>query len=253
MFNNREISVIVWFVIFVVFVSLKKQVRKSFVDVVRCIFKEKILIWIISLIFYYLFFIVCFSKATIWNNVYLKDILVWCIFEGIAITSRAINIKNAKEFFILIIKDCINFAIIYEFLINLFVFNIYVELLLVPFIAFLTMLIVVAESKREYQIVSKFLNGVLSILGISILVYVTVQVCTNYNSIITIDNIVSFTTPIIMTVITVPISYIWALISSYEQLLIRHKKTDGEYEEYKKLMIKKCKFSVNKVLKERNR
>ncbi|MEG1009276.1 MAG: hypothetical protein RSF67_05630, partial [Clostridia bacterium] len=168
-FTTREIATFVWIIILLIIFLINKKLRKSLSIVIKLFMGKKLrIIWILLLA------LVCvityvFYKLPIWNYIYLKDIIFWYLFSGIYITMNAVDNKSDEKYIKNVLRDNIKFIIVLEFILSTFTFNIYIELLLIPLIFFLTIIDEISKSKEEYKDIKKILDYLLGIIGIVIL------------------------------------------------------------------------------------
>lgn len=108
-----------------------------------------------------------------------------------------------------------------EFLIGFFNFSLLGELILIPTVTFISLLYFYADYNKEkegYLTVSKFLNSLLSIVGISILIYVVYKVITNGKDLLSISNLKSFLFSPLFTLFFIPIVYLIVVFMKYEDI-----------------------------------
>ena len=94
----------------------------------------------------------------LWAPDQIYSTLLWFLFSGIALSGRTILTEEDDQFFRKLIYDSCKMIVVFEFLIAEYSFSLPVELFLVPFMAFLGCLIVVAGSKEEYARAKKVLE-----------------------------------------------------------------------------------------------
>lgn len=104
------------------------------------------------------------------------------------------SLKNYKDFKLIIVK-LFSISLFSEFLIGFFNFSLLGELILIPIVTYISLLYFYADynkKKEGYLTVSNFLNSLLSIIGISILIYVVCKLITNGKDLLSISNLKSF-------------------------------------------------------------
>lgn len=206
--------------------------------------------WII-----YVFYVVCItwtiSLLSFWDNIFIKDILVWTMFSGIVCYVNAISREADEKYIKKILKNNFKLFIIIEFIVSTFTFNIFVELLIIPAITVLTMLFYFSENKIEFQSVYKFLNIILIVFGFWF-IYETIKVGINeYKNLSAVNTLVSFTIPLVYLVLMLPLIYAVELYAKYQLLFahISYKWKDVNTRRKRQFKILKiCKFSVRKLI-----
>lgn len=249
--TSREWATVIWGLIIFVFVVYKKDVRDSLFKFIRAIFRKNLMVfWII-----YVFYVVCItwtiSLLSFWDNIFIKDILVWTMFSGIVCYVNAISREADEKYIKKILKNNFKLFIIIEFIVSTFTFNIFVELLIIPAITVLTMLFYFSENKIEFQSVYKFLNIILIVFGFWF-IYETIKVGINeYKNLSAVNTLVSFTIPLVYLVLMLPLIYAVELYAKYQLLFahISYKWKDVNTRRKRQFKILKiCKFSVRKLI-----
>lgn len=249
--TSREWATVIWGLIIFVFVVYKKDVRDSLFKFIRAIFRKNLMVfWII-----YVFYVVCItwtiSLLSFWDNIFIKDILVWTMFSGIVCYVNAISRESDEKYIKKILKNNFKLFIIIEFIVSTFTFNIFVELLIIPAITVLTMLFYFSENKIEFQSVYKFLNIILIVFGFWF-IYETIKVGINeYKNLSAVNTLVSFTIPLVYLVLMLPLIYAVELYAKYQLLFahISYKWKDVNTRRKRQFKILKiCKFSVRKLI-----
>ena len=250
-FSTREISILIWLAIIISFLILKKETRKSVIDLIMQLFDPGI-INILFIYFLYISLITIFlSNLSIWKIIYLKDIIIWSIFVGLMNYIKSI-IDNDFEFSLRkLVKDNISVTIIVEFIISIFTFDIILELLIVPVVTVFSMLILYTEQNNQYESVSKISNSILCGFGL-FLAFKTIEVGIHeYKYLNLKDTLVSFMIPIIYLLLSLPLYYIIRLYSEYEKVFVSLPFSRVINSKLKKRrfykIFKVCRFSIEKL------
>lgn len=157
-----------------------------------------------------------------WDISMLKDTVVWTVTVGFVMLAQSAT-KATKEdrYFKEIFLENIKLTVIVEFIVNLYVFDLWVEFLLVPIAVLLGGMIAVAEGKPEYVRVLKFLNNAIVIFGLFSFVYEVYHLILGFKNFATIQNLDSFLLPILLTFAYMPFTYLMAIYSTLEEFFIR--------------------------------
>lgn len=116
-----------------------------------------------------------FYRSSIWENIYIKDIIIWFLFSGLIYCMNAVSSEADERYIQKVLKDNLKLTMILEFFMSTFTFNIWIELAIIPIITIITVMNVIAERKEEYKNGHKLLDFVLAIAGFWIL-YETIRV-----------------------------------------------------------------------------
>ena len=250
--STREWATLIWGCIFMLYVLCHREIRKSLWNVIVIFFDKKLrILWEIILL-YVLTITMVFCYLPIWENIYIKDIIIWFLFSGLIYCMNAVSSEADETYIKKILKDNLKFTMILEFFMSTFTFNIWIELAIIPVITIITVMNVIAERKEEYKSVHKLLDSILAIAGFSIF-YETIKIGINeYKQLNIINTLVSFMIPIVYLILIIPLEYILELYSKYEVLFLRmtfkEEKDKRIRLHHRTAIFRECNFSVRKIL-----
>lgn len=250
--STREWATLIWGCIFMLYVLCHREIRKSLWNVIVIFFDKKLrILWEIILL-YVLTITMVFCYLPIWENIYIKDIIIWFLFSGLIYCMNAVSSEADETYIKKILKDNLKFTMILEFFMSTFTFNIWIELAIIPVITIITVMNVIAERKEEYKNVHKLLDSVLPIAGFWIF-YETIKIGINeYKQLNIINTLVSFMIPIVYLILIIPLEYILELYSKYEVLFLRmtfkEEKDKRIRLHHRTAIFRECNFSVRKIL-----
>lgn len=250
--STREWATLIWGCIFMLYVLCHSEIRKSLWNVIVIFFDKKLrILWEIILL-YVLTITMVFCYLPIWENIYIKDIIIWFLFSGLIYCMNAVSSEADETYIKKILKDNLKFTMILEFFMSTFTFNIWIELAIIPVITIITVMNVIAERKEEYKSVHKLLDSILAIAGFWIF-YETIKIGINeYKQLNIINTLVSFMIPIVYLILIVPLEYILELYSKYEVLFLRmtfkEEKDKRIRLHHRTAIFRECNFSVRKIL-----
>ena len=250
--STREWATLIWGCIFMLYVLCHSEIRKSLWNVIVIFFDKKLrILWEIILL-YVLTIIIVFCYLPIWENIYIKDIIIWFLFSGLIYCMNAVSSEADETYIKKILKENLKFTMILEFFMSTFTFNIWIELAIIPVITIITVMNVIAERKEEYKSVHKLLDSVLAIAGFWIF-YETIKIGINeYKQLNIINTLVSFMIPIVYLILIIPLEYLLELYSKYEVLFLRmtfKEEKDKRIRLHHRIaVLRECNFSVRKIL-----
>lgn len=250
--STREWATLIWGCIFMLYVLCHREIRKSLWNVIVIFLDKKLrILWEIILL-YVLTITMVFCYLPIWENIYIKDIIIWFLFSGLIYCMNAVSSEADETYIKKILKDNLKFTMILEFFMSTFTFNIWIELAIIPVITIITVMNVIAERKEEYKNVHKLLDSVLAIAGFWIF-YETIKIGINeYKQLNIINTLVSFIIPIAYLILIIPLEYALELYSKYELLFLRmtfkEEKDKKTKIRHRVAVICSCRISVRKVL-----
>ncbi|MFP4514385.1 MAG: hypothetical protein ACLFNO_00005 [Parcubacteria group bacterium] len=222
-FNTREIAIILWLLIFIIWILFQKDIRNSLFSVLKSLLQIKILSVIIVAIVYNGLIILFLAKIGIWEWMLLKDTIYWFIAVAFVLMMNTNKVNQEKGFFIKILEDNLKIILVLEFILTLYTFNLIAEIVLVPILVFIGAMIAVSELKKEYLPVKKLFDFVLSLIGVFFIIFALGKVFGNFHNLATSANLKTFILPPLLTFAFIPFVYFFALIMSYETLFVRLK------------------------------
>ncbi len=220
-FNNREIALIFYLLIFIMWPLIQKKIRKSFVLVIKAIMKWKILTSIFALIIHVVLVVYVLFKIGLWDRSQIKDTVYWTFGVGLIVMMSFDKALKEEHYFKNLIKENFKILLIIEFVVGLHVFGIITEFILMPFVILFSMLLGYTEVYKEREQVREFINGIFGLLGIVYLIYSGYHIYSDFNGFATIGNLKTFLFPIIMLVLFLPFAYFYILLVHYESLFVR--------------------------------
>lgn len=221
-FNDREKAVMVWVVLALVLMLVNSDVRKSLSNLFASFFKLQILIPLFLMISYVALIVLLLSRVQLWVTPMLKDTVVWFLIVGSVMLVNYSEVKKDRAYFERKILGVLGAVAIIEFIVNLYTFPFWIELLLIiPGIFIITILLAYSSTKRQYISVKKVLGWVLAVVGLTLVVFALINIVNGFQDFATVKNLRGFLLPLWLTIATLPFIYLLALYGSYEELFIR--------------------------------
>lgn len=255
-FSTRELATAFWTGIILVAVGMaivtNKKARKSFIEVLKCFFGRKIrTLWEIYLLYIGIITFL-FSRLPIWECIYLKDIIIWTFFSGLAICINAVAGEADEKYILKVLKDNIRFTMVTELLLSTFTFSFWVELIIIPITTVIVLFDTVAEHKSDAIAVHKLLQDVIAFAGLCVILQTVRVGILEYRELNVINTLVSFFIPIVYLLLATPLEYAFELYSKYEMLFIQmHFKEPSDKMVQRKRhlkVIKVCGLSVKRIM-----
>ncbi|MBC7525457.1 MAG: hypothetical protein H7239_13595 [Flavobacterium sp.] len=173
--SNREIATLVWMVVILSVLIYVSKSSKAFLDLIKCFFAKKLTICYLIFIVYLGSIIYILNRIGLWENYLFKDFLFW--FFGVALFTffGFTKIHKNRDLLNLTLKT-FSMTLFLEFIINFYNFSLLEEFIFIPFISFIAILQIFAETYKEregHQQVSNLLKTTLSYVGFTLIAYVT--------------------------------------------------------------------------------
>ena len=219
--SNREIALLIWLAVFLVGVIVYRPTRRSLGPLFKLIFFSKVSIILLFMLAYVSFIALILHWLSLAHWWMLKDALFWFFGTAIILVFNTNKAAEEEHYFKKLALDTLTFAVVLDFIVNLYTFNLAVELVLMLFLAIVAALAAVAATKDEYKPAKKFLNGVLVVVGFGLLSYSLAKIFADLRSFATVKNLEDFLTPISLTLTLLPFLYGVALYSAYEWAFVQ--------------------------------
>lgn len=250
-FNNREFAITIWFAIFSFWAFYKPKIRVQIGTVVKSFFAWKLTISYLAMFLYISAVVSAMYAIGIWDWSLTISTLLWVVFGAF---TMLFNHKKANDdnFFIVAIKEHLKIFVFIEFLINFYVFNIWAELVFIPFLAIIGIMLAVSETKEEYEPTRKLLTFINSSIGTFLLIYVSYTAFNDFTNFATLENLRGFIVPLLLSLTFLPFVYFAALTINYETLFTRlsfFAKEKSVLSYAKKRILFTCGINIKKLNK----
>ncbi|WP_316811287.1 hypothetical protein [Pedobacter heparinus] len=159
----------------------------------------------------------------LWTVSLLKDTILWVIFVGIGTLFKMNTIIKDKDYFKNAVKDNLKFMAILEFVIGLYNFSIWVELLIVPITAFVAILVGFTEKSNKYEKLYKLFNNILIFFGLALILRACFLAVIHFDEFATTDHLREFLFGPILSVLFLPFIYLMSVYMQYEDAFARVK------------------------------
>lgn len=115
------------------------------------------------------------------------------------------------------------FTTIVAFLVGFYTFNFWIEFTILPILTILGGTLVFAERDKKHEPVKKFLNSILSLVGLSLIGYAIYRLITSFEVFATRGTLSDFLIPPVLSLSFLPFIYLLSVIMRYETNFIRLK------------------------------
>lgn len=221
LFNTREIASAFWLLIFAVWALCKPEIRKAIGHIAQSFFHLKILAPILLMAAYVGAIIAGLRAIGIWQADLLKDTIIWFCLGATAMLARFATANRPGNAFRETLTDSLKVVILVEFLVNTYTFPLIAELALVFLLSSLAILGAVADTKKEFQAVSRVLKGVQAVLGMTILTMALTRAWADWQNLEALDTVRSVALSPILSVTLLPFLYLLVLYAKYELVFVR--------------------------------
>jgi hypothetical protein len=219
-FSNRELAIAIWIVAFAGWAVCSRKTRASSLHLLKAFFAWKLTVGYLAMLSYVSLVLLALRALGVWQSTSVATILIWfvCVAFGMLFQwERA----NEPSYFRNAIRENIRLTILVEFVVNFYVLNLWLELLLVPLFAIIGAMIALCERDSKYDSVRVFLNSFMIAVGLALATYAMYMMITDFNQFATIANLENLFLPIILTLTFLPFVYLAVAFATYENLFLR--------------------------------
>jgi hypothetical protein len=210
-FNDREKALIIWLVLVVVFFLISKTFRPTLLSLLKILFSIKIATVLLIMLAYISLMVFAAYAAHLWDFSLLKDTIIWSVGTAGVMFFNYNKVNTEKKYFKKVLLDNVKLAVFLQFIINLYVFNLIVEIILVPVLFIVGALLAFSGTKKEYKPIKTMLQLLLAIYGVSLIIYAILHVVSDFTDFATLYNLKDFLLAPLLTVSFLPFIYFLAL------------------------------------------
>ena len=213
--SSREWAIVTWIIIYLCITIFVLKV--DFTDVFKSFFNKKLNILWISILLYNLFLTIILSFSRYWNNIYIKDIVLWVVFSCITSTISIFDKNKIFSFKKLIVIN-ITVSALLEFILSELTLSYYLELFLIGIILPTNFLFLVSQTKLEYKVTENVLKKFLSLLNFIFFVYILRELYKSFNFLLSQETWFKFLIPFIYSILCCPLYYAFIILNDYEKV-----------------------------------
>jgi hypothetical protein len=217
--NNREIAVLVWTGAFLAWALLKKDLRGPLWNVVKAFLQPAILLPTIGYFAWAAGLVFLAAREGVWNWEVASDTVVWAI-ASFALLFHSEEVLHGDHFLRRKAAKALQATILVEVFINLVVFPLIVELILVPLVTFLAMTSAFSSLQPQWQEGGRLVDGALAWIGLTLLAYVGIRLATN-PGLLNETTGLRFLLPVWLSLGVLPYIYLLALYAGYDSAFRR--------------------------------
>jgi hypothetical protein len=252
-FNNREIVLFIYLLIFLIWIFTQKQIRISIFNLLKALTNKQILISILVFLMYIALLVLGLYYFKFWDLTLLKDTIYWTFGVGFVILMNSNKADEEDRYFRNLLKDNLKLTIVLEFILGLYVFGFFTELILAPIVIIFSIFLGFFETSTEYNKPKNVLQFIFGIAGFLYLIFSIYKIILDFKEFASFATLKSFLFPIIMLILFLPYGYLYALFIQYESIYTRlgfSLKDDKVLRKYaKRRILTTAKFSMVKLKK----
>lgn len=215
--NNREVAILIWAAIALVAMCVKADIRSSVFELAKAFFNRHFMVFFL---FAFLWMAVCvyaLYRVELWEYTNLKTTVVWGVTFAFSSMVGLEEIRSEKNFFEGLVSGAVKLTAIVIFITNLYSFSLWVELILIPLVVFLSLLGVVSAREEKNALLTKMLECLVALIGVMYFLNAMYEVFSNFKGFASATNFKDFVGPIVLTFMFFPFLYVFGLYGAYNR------------------------------------
>jgi hypothetical protein len=210
-----------WLLALIAWCVLRQPTREAVIRLIRAFMARQIVLSVGLMLLYIAGLVIGLHSLGVWMPSHATITIFWMISVALVSLVNINSITEDEHYFRKAALDQIKLLVLFEFIINFYVLSLWLELAIVPVVAFLGGMLAVAESNRQYKPVKTILDWLFAILGTVLMSWSLYQAVANLDTFATSTTLKDLAVPSLMSLAFLPFLYIMALFVSYESLFKR--------------------------------
>lgn len=225
--NNREIAILIWLTVFVLWVLLQSSLRKSLHDLIKTFFNPKLFLPLMLMVFYAGILVYLLYALGFWNASQLKTTILWLFFTAFVFFFK-LDKADDKRFFSRAIIKTIKVVVIVEYVAYFYSLPLVIEIFIVPLILFTTSLLVVSGTDQKNKNVEKLATIIMTLFGVFLLGYFTIHLWSDPQTFFNVNTVKDIILPPILTIALIPFLYLLAVAIKYQFIFLLVRLPEGD-------------------------
>jgi hypothetical protein len=253
MFNNREWASIIFGLAIFIWLLSRRDTRTALSDVVKALFQNKIIVILLAMGLYVGLVVWLFHRVGFWKSRLAKDTAFWFLGMVIIFVRDAPKATEDIRYLKKMLFENLKFVSALAFVVSLYTFSLWVEILSLPLLFILAGLSVVAGSKEEYLPVKQVVDFAMGIYGIILIIWAFINIVSDFQSFASLDNLRTFALLPLLSIVFMPFVYFLVLFMAYEHLFVlidRRLKRDERLARFTKWrLLVLCHVNLRKLIR----
>ncbi|SDY85235.1 hypothetical protein [Nitrosomonas sp. Nm33] len=217
--STREWALVIWIsgITGLLLLSPKfKEVPESFQSLVKAFLVKQIITIMILMTVYVIVCVYSLSQVSLWEWYQLKVTAIWYITVAASILFRYELVKQNPRYCINLVLDSFKLTGVIGSVVSVYTFNIFFELILVLFLFFIGGMLGIAQSKKEFKLLTKILNGILIGIGSLVVIYSIYMIYDDFAKLTNKETLRDFYIPPLLTLAYLPFIFFMVLYITYD-------------------------------------
>lgn len=218
--KNREVANLTWLGLLVLGLAVlswtNRDVGRALLAVLRALVQRTFLTIGVLIAIWVSASVAILARLDLWRWDNLKTTILWAVTVAPVAIYQFRRAEKGRAFFRQSIIETIAATTFVQFLIDEYSFPLWVELLLVPVLSFVAMLHVVAQTKPAFRSAERLFASLLVIAAVAYFGSAIIQLASNPKGFFRYETLREFLTPVLLTVMFLPVVYGLAVYAAYE-------------------------------------
>jgi hypothetical protein len=219
--NNRELATAFWGIVFFTWATTKKDIRASFKPLIGTFLNKYILIPFCLMMAYTLSLVVALDTFGLWQSHQIKNVIFWFATAGIYSFFQITKASEDPHYFSKTIKDNLKIIVVLQFIISVYTFSLWIELIVVPLMTLVVALQAFSQLKEEHKVVTNLMNRLLEVVGTFVIVFTIYKLITDFGEFGKVKTIYDLLVPTILSIFLLPFMYLLATFNNYQSSFSR--------------------------------
>ncbi|MFD0986145.1 hypothetical protein [Methyloligella solikamskensis] len=212
--DNREIAILLWVGGFLLWSLRSRDTREAALGLVRGFFPIIILMLLATA--YTAVCVWLLYAIGVWSISNLKTTILWGVTFILLAMMEVVQSEKGEKAIQTLAKDALSGAAIVIFIGEFYVLPLLLELLLVPLIFVSSMLLAMAEYRKEYASLIAPLSTLVALFGLLFIAYSGYRIFADPSAFFTLETAREFALPIILSLMFLPFLYGLLVYTTYE-------------------------------------
>lgn len=218
--NTREIATLIWLGIVVAIPLMMPTMRQPLLGLLRAFTQKKILQVLAFFALYVGAIIWCLHAICVWDWDQLKNTIIWTVSVALIAVLRSNKIPDEPGYFRKWITENFEVLAFIQFLITLYTYPLWVELLVIPLVTLLTGMIAVGGRDPKAKQTVSVLTNILVLFSLGFFGLALVMTVLDFWNYATIQTWRDFYIPTLLTLLFLPFIYVLYVLMSYESAFV---------------------------------
>ena len=217
--NNREISSLIWLVVFLSFLLWKsrwKSLNEVFKNLLVAFFNPKIQVVLLWGILWIILCVQIFRSLGAWDFANLKTTWLWGTSYAFVALMGAPRVTEERLYFKKAIREIFAVTAVVVFIAEAYSFSIVAELIFVPFLVLMSMIQAFSAKDPDHAQVHKLTSFMLVIAGLIYIGNGVYRATMDFDGFSTVHNLREFFVPLALSVLFLPYIFAISIIMAYE-------------------------------------